>query len=296
MASLTWFLDRLSTSSLAREQAQQTERALAKAKEALIAWSLLNALPGRLPCPEDTSKIGTPFEGQALASCSNSQVLIGRLSWKTLGVGKLLDGLGEPLWYVLSPGFRDSPLNPNKPASLRLDGASDELVALVISPGPPLPSQTRHPPSAAKPPLRENYLDAANADGDPFFHTRSLDANTPLNDRILALKKNELFAALFARVATEIWGDSSNGLVRYRLEKGRLPMAADAPPPAAAQGSHTVGYVPYNDPGMLYPASGWLHQNGWFSFITYRRLDDDRAVLSYGDLSRTFSYSAANPP
>ena len=36
---------------------------------------------------------------------------VGRLPWRSLGIDQLRDGYGEPLWYVLSRGFRNPPIN-----------------------------------------------------------------------------------------------------------------------------------------------------------------------------------------
>jgi hypothetical protein len=83
---------------------------LQQAKQALIGWAALQAIkdteenPGRLPCPEAAANIGNPsFEGTASGNCTLPAV--GRLPWRTLGLDKLQDADGEPLWYVVSDGW-----------------------------------------------------------------------------------------------------------------------------------------------------------------------------------------------
>src|SRR6187551_1307826 len=81
----------------------KTAKALFKAKNALIGWSVLRGItgqpgmPGQLPCPEDTTLIGTVNEGSALANCNSALPVIGRLPWRTLKLGDLRDGNGEKL-------------------------------------------------------------------------------------------------------------------------------------------------------------------------------------------------------
>jgi len=207
-ALLYLLIVRFDAGSVQRMRDRRTADALATAKAAIIAWSVANATaPGRLPCPEDTAKIGTALEGQAQSACSNSSPTIGRLPWKTLQLEPLRDGYGEPLWYALSPGFRSSPINADTPAQLTLDGVP--AVAVVFSPGPPVGNQMRPAYSAASPPLVGNYLDTSNADGDGAF-TAVGDVSV-FDDRVLAITSQELFSAVGQRVAGEV----ANALMVY---------------------------------------------------------------------------------
>ncbi len=178
-----------------------TQNALRQAKESLIARAVLDAVPGRMPCPEDTGKIGGSYEGDAQSTCSNTSTLIGRLPWRTLKHEKLTDRYGEPLWYVLSPGFRSEPLNSETPGQLTLDDRTD-IVALVIAPGSALSTQLRSAPSSASPPDPANYLDLSNKDGNPkFISTGPTDS---FNDRVIAITRSELFAQVERRVARDV--------------------------------------------------------------------------------------------
>ena len=84
-----------------------TERALAQAHEALVAYAADRPIssavgPGYLPCPDLDN------DGWAEATCgsltgdSGQAQRLGRLPWKTLGLPDLRDGHGERLWYAVS--------------------------------------------------------------------------------------------------------------------------------------------------------------------------------------------------
>ena len=126
-------------------------RVLTQAKAALLGWVAHRALmaaedhPGRLPCPEaagwQNNHNGVSYivddDGIAAGSCTLPAV--GRLPWRTLGLDRLTDAAGEPLWYVVSPGWAfafpgDEPvINANTAGQLNLDGGA--AVALIIAPG-----------------------------------------------------------------------------------------------------------------------------------------------------------------
>jgi len=88
-----------------------TERALADAREALVAYAVdrpINAAvgPGYLPCPD------LDDDGWAESTCgsmngdSGQAQRLGRLPWKTLGIADLRDGYGERLWYAVSSKYK----------------------------------------------------------------------------------------------------------------------------------------------------------------------------------------------
>ncbi len=88
-----------------------TERALAQAREALVAYAVdrpINAIvgPGYLPCPD------LDDDGWAESTCgsmvgdSGQPQRLGRLPWKTLGISDLRDGYGERLWYAVSSKYK----------------------------------------------------------------------------------------------------------------------------------------------------------------------------------------------
>lgn len=204
LGGLAWFLHGLDETPHRQAHDRATERALATAKSALIAWSAARAnAPGQLPCPEDPALIGLPNEGMARATCGTPETRVGRLPWRTLGLPRRFsDGNGDALWYAVSPGFQSPPINSEiSLPGLTLDGGAEKVVALIFSPGPALPGQDR---SAALPAV-ENHLDRENADGTPDdFVARPPAAPTAFNDRVVPLSHDELFAVVERRVANEV--------------------------------------------------------------------------------------------
>ncbi|MEM7252983.1 MAG: hypothetical protein AAF493_16325 [Pseudomonadota bacterium] len=85
---------------------------LNEAKAALLAWSSVHSPwpqvavnvaeligPGPLFCPDlDDDGIPEPTCGPG--------TLVGKLPWRTLGLGDVRDGAGERLWYAVSPRYR----------------------------------------------------------------------------------------------------------------------------------------------------------------------------------------------
>lgn len=199
---LGFLLSRLAIRSTARGD-QETMQTLALAKEALIGWSASHpSKPGMLPCPEDPTFIGNPLkEGDANPNCTSPNPVVGRLPWRTLGLSDLRDDAGERLWYALSPGFRTSPINSNTPAQLTVDDIANSAVAIIFSPGPPLPGQSRPIPTAAAPPDVRQYLDLLNPSIDRFVSTG--DAGV-FNDRMIVVTHRDLFNVVEKRVGREV--------------------------------------------------------------------------------------------
>jgi hypothetical protein len=99
------------TFGVAASRARTTERALAAAREALIAYAADRPInpavgPGYLPCPD------LDGDGWAESTCgsmdgsSGQEQRLGLLPWKTLGLPELTDGDGERLWYAVSSKYK----------------------------------------------------------------------------------------------------------------------------------------------------------------------------------------------
>ena len=155
----------------AAERDRLSDRALAQAREALVAYAADRPItawvgPGYLPCPD------TDDDGWAEPTCgsqngdSGQEQRIGRLPWKTLGLPDLRDGYGERLWYAVSSKHKgllncaqsracldmspDAALGTitvrDASGTLVHDGTSTDLyaahrggaAAVVLAPGPPL--------------------------------------------------------------------------------------------------------------------------------------------------------------
>ncbi len=197
---------------------------LMRAKQALIGYVAAQAVkagennPGALPCPEAAAYFDdTANEGKVASSCSLPKV--GRLPWRTLGLDKLTDVSGEPLWYVVSPGWgytgTNTSINSDSKGQLTLDGIagtdSDTIVALIIAPGPAINvtaatgctawTQTR--PTTGTPDWR-NYLECDNATSPPDAAFVSKGPSSSFNDQVLALTKGDIMPAIEAAIANRI--------------------------------------------------------------------------------------------
>jgi hypothetical protein len=255
IAATSLLLHRLSSRTTASGN-QATMQTLALAKEALIGWSASHSTtPGMLPCPEDTAFIGSSSEGQAQIGCSNVLPSVGRLPWRTLKLPQLRDDAGETLWYALSPGFRAAPINGNSLGQLTVDGAPNSAVAIVFSPGAPLPSQSRPLPTSALPPNVAQYLDGINNTGMGSFSTTG--ATGLFNDRLLTITRENLFSAANRRILSTLRGDAATGLGNYYTSNGNnYPLLG-----ANLQTELT--------PLLASATNTTMINNGWYPLISY---------------------------
>jgi hypothetical protein len=191
---------------------------LEEAKVALLMYVstqvATEAYPGKLPCPEDTSKIGTANEGQTAPYCVLPAV--GRLPWKTLGYANApVDLDGEQLWYAVSPGFNRASvgttltINSNTTAGLTVDDSPARAVALIFSPGRALAGQSRSAVTIASPPVAANYLDLENATLDIKFatHGPAGSVSPVFNDQVVMVSHQDLFTVVEPAVAKRL-GDT----------------------------------------------------------------------------------------
>lgn len=291
-------LHRLNSANVEAEREMATQTALKQAKEALIAFAAISGNPGRLPCPEDTSLLGSPNEGSQLSSCT-ALPAIGRLPWRTLKLDQIVDGYGEPLWYALSPGFRSAPINTSTTGQLTIDAQPTGYAAIVFSAGQPLSIQLRSAVSASSPPLVSNYLDETNNNGDVFFASTS----STINDRLLGISAAEITAPIVRRVLAEVRGADTDtppsyGLRRYFNDNGSSFPFADTDNDGSGNAGATTGGLPYNDLAgvMEATANGWITSNGWYNLITYKTTTSPvRATLTLGGYSLTVQPCTTQP-
>lgn len=209
----------IATSNTTATQRAKSGHALAEAKLALLGYAAAQAstdtYPGRLPCPEAAGYYGDAAnEGIASGFCTLPAV--GRLPWRTLGLSKLTDGYGEPLWYVVSPGFAlpssgaSVSINSNTAAQLTLDGADTAAVALIIAPGAPMNVQSATGCSArvqsrtASPPDLRDYLECENATSPADATFATTGPSTSFNDQVVRVTHAELFDTVEPVVAKRI--------------------------------------------------------------------------------------------
>jgi len=268
----------------------KTAKALFEAKNALLGWSVLRGItgqpgmPGQLPCPEDTALIGTANEGTALTNCNSALPVVGRLPWRTLRIGDLRDGNGDKLWYALSSGFRNAPINSATNGQINVNGTPNAAVAIIFSPGVVLAGQNRPTPTNILPPQVADYLDLTNNDGDINF-TSTGPAGT-FNDGLMLVTQGELFQLVERRVLREIRGDSTQGLARFYTANASNYPYADADNDGyvnVAQLAGTPSYQGINntDPDNLFfntALKNILVSNNWMPLVNYQITADRQFV------------------
>jgi hypothetical protein len=286
---LTLVFNHLNGKQLEALKKDKTAKALYEAKNALLGWSVLQGMPpGQLPCPEDTGKIGSALdeEGNSMTSCDSALPVVGRLPWKTLGLGDLRDGNGDKLWYVLSSGFRNAPINFTTTGLLNINGTPNAAVAIIFSPGKTLAGQNRPIPTAISPPSVADYLDLTNNNGDISFS--STGPASTFNDGLLVVTQAELFQLVERRILREVRGDTTQGLARfYTANANNYPYAdTDVPTDGIINATALAGTPSYEgvsntDPNNLFfnaAMKNILVSNNWMSLISYQISADRQTV------------------
>lgn len=297
--------------NLELQRQQKTFEALEQAKQALIAWSVMQGdvgtgatpRPGSLPCPETTS-FGKSDTGMPAGTCSsggsNSGQSIGRLPWRYIHSSRLQDASGETLWYAVSDNFRtpnlnNDAINSDTKGSLLLyasDGSTlltpegEELAAIIFAPGPPLSWQDRG--AAAN--TASDYLDKFNEKDNskaagPFFigTVKDKDENVIANDLVIGITARELISALEKRALNE----ARNALKSYFDNHGQYPNPAPHDDPQCASLVDDVNPKNTSIPScksvsgtcfgrlpendLVLPA--WFLQNAWGRVMTYAIYD-----------------------
>ncbi len=269
---------------------KKTAIVLNEAKNALLGWSILQGKPGILPCPEDTALIGSPNEGFALASCNSALPLVGRLPWRTLGLGDLRDGNGDRLWYAVSSGFSDVAvavkINSFIPvAQISVNGTPAPIVAIIFSSGVILAGQNRPVPTAISPPLVADYLDLTNNNGDINFS--SLGPITTFNDELLVVNRTELFQLVERRILREVRGDTTQGLARFYIANANNYPYADLNNDGFVAATDLAGTPTYegindSDPNNIFfnaTIKSTLVNNDWMPSINYQISPDRQTVI-----------------
>jgi hypothetical protein len=264
LAFSTVLIGSLEGNRLEIERQRKTLETLTQAKQALIAWSVIQGdvraateteggnkkftyrRPGTLPCPDRYLKLFGEEEavpGIAPGTCAASTgTSIGRLPWKTLNMEDLRDTYGETLWYAVSDRFRNNvsnnyaAINSDTKGTLLLyatDGstlltpAGEELAAVIFAPGPPLPGQDRKAQSDDLVP--SSYLEAFNGKNNasavgPFIAG-------PVRDSAGNLIVNDLAIGLTARelisgLERRALNEAQGALKKYADDHGRYPNPA----------------------------------------------------------------------
>lgn len=268
-------------SKLNAEADRKTEAALAKAREALIAFTAQNATrPGNLPCPDLTN------DGNADVCTAAVSTRIGLLPWKSLFIEELRDGSGAPLLYAVSNIYRGAAgvLNSDTAGDYTVTGTTSgsNVIAIVFAPGQAIGAQQRDATVAlcsttgtniARNRCPANYLEGGNDNGDTSFVSASPSAT--FNDRLLMITRDNLFPAVTNRVAMEV----RSALNSFYLANNRFPNAAmfsDVSYTCNAtttQGRVALVPVPTPPTPPTCPIIGamptWFSANNWHHLIFY---------------------------
>ncbi len=273
-----YFLRSLDSTGINNERAEKTQKALAEAKMALLAFASNRDFtpsgcgnncprPGDLPCPD------TNNDGFAEVSCGNAAGTtgqasrLGRLPWRSLGIADLRDGYGERLWYAVSSRYkinsRFRPLNSDTTATITLRNiagnivndasATTGLAAVIISPAAVFTRadtivQTRN---GANQNLAVNYLDNAIGEDNQNFADSTVNGfisgpvrdalgNLIVNDRMLAITRADIVEVMEKRALSEV----RNALTAYFGNEG----AFSYPYPASFADATCLGNAIINAP------------------------------------------------
>lgn len=258
---------------------EHNARVLAEAKRALLGYVATVAAdtselyPGRLPCPEhgwyigNSDKegiagpsVGVPSPGWGSSDCS----MVGRLPWRTLGLDKLRDAVGEPLWYVVTlapngwayentdishPHPRLS-INSNKDGGLTVNGA--KVVAAIIAPGRALninPIGLQAPGCA---PHNQNRSAFGPNYYQEFLECHDFVTGTLVTDVVNNATNPAFDDQLVTITAAEVMG-AIEGVIAARIQKSIVPQLrsvyATADWGASAADPRFPFAVPFGDPG-----------------------------------------------
>jgi len=301
------FVTSLASGGSKTQRSASTAVALAKAKDALLAYAITRDDPGRpgeFPCPT-TFGPSAPTYGTAASTCAT--VRIGRLPWRTLGIPELLDSDGEPLWYAISNNFRPvvSKINSDSLGDLIVYAAggtvvqANQVVAVIFSAGTPVAGQVRNNATAfcattsttiAANICAANYLDSASGrnnatNAGPYIADRS---GATFNDQLTYITTADFIPKIEDRIVTILTATLKN----YYFLNTYYPYAANysdypwpnelncangkyagrlplyiAAPPHT--GSPCTGLADWQPVGNPYGLPAWFTGNNWNSAIHY---------------------------
>jgi hypothetical protein len=302
---------------------QKTIMSLTLAQQALLAYAQQPLgltqcesncpRPGDLPCPDRNN------DGIAETSCSHTARL-GRLPWKTLGIGDIRDGSGERLWYAVSERYKNNPrilpLNLDTPGTWSVRTAAGLLwdatqgtgvVAVLIAPMQPLVRedgwlQQRQDDTSE---VARHYLDIHDLDNaSPIERTSSgfvmAAANSSFNDVILPVTAGQMHQAMQKHVLSEL----------KRCLRCTVRPCLTYPLPAAIEDAGCLGFqslpagqclsstaqagrLPLNAdahwPGATqHMLDGearhhWFQQNGWREQVFYQPVQTQATLIVAGE-------------
>jgi len=323
----SWYLvSRLSVESGMANVAAKARNTLVlnRAKQALIGYIAAQASfagetrPGAFPCPVAGANFNDPLANGSDGTVSYPCTLpvVGRFPWKSIGLDKLVDASGEPLWYAIASGWAGASTVINSdcasPASgmacatgrLSVDGVTNDVVALIIAPGPAISvsasancttwSQSR--PTTAPPDWR-NYLECQNATSPADNTFATTGPSGSFNDQLVTITVGDLMPALEAAIASRVereiapvlsavytpsaWGFAgSNAIYAYPATFASPGPGAGTSTYQGAAGTYR-GLLPFNQANCTTAASNPRCSN---SFLTFSKLGSDAQIAGGGSI------------
>jgi len=313
----TWYLvARLNAESgaAAAFRKQRNAEVLSRAKQALIGYIGAQAIkagenrPGAFPCPEAPADFNNTTGSDGSVSYPCALPIVGRFPWRTIGLDKLVDATGEPLWYAIASGWAGANTVINSECAgasaatglacsspggrLTVDGVTNDVVALIIAPGPTATvsasagcvgwAQVR---STVAPPDWRNYLECENASSpaDATFVTTS--TNSAFNDQVLTITVGDVMPVIEAAVAKRMereiapalatvyspasWGFAgANAVYPYAAAFANPGPGAGTSPYQGAAGLYK-GLLPFNQANCTVAASNPRCSNSLLSFAKF---------------------------
>lgn len=229
LAATTLLVNETSVNQTVSKRLKTNATILGEVKEALLGYALTQAIPGTLPCPDNT---GDGLQNSAVGGC---QTQLGLLPTRTLNLPALTDHTGARLWYAVSLNLTANSAaqkNSSSTANLSLDGRAS--VALVIAPGTAVDGQSRRLLVVA------DYLEGINADGNLTDYESTITSTN--NDQILSLEPGHYWSLIERRALAETTGL----LAAYRTACGEYPWAANFGGPYTSVASQKAGAPPFN--------------------------------------------------
>jgi len=230
VTGLTTLLVRsLSSVDIRNERQTKTSAALAQAKDALIGYAItygdthIGEVHGYLPCPDIDGSSGEGSSESPTCGLQNVSQ-IGRLPWRTLGLGPLRDGNSECLWYAVSGTYKSSPktglMNWDTNGQFqvyaadgtRLDSNNNQIVAVIFAPGTARDGQNRS--GSGAPICGGNYNAPAYLDSNTAHSINNASVSTvastvskfiqgendgQVNDRMVFITRLDLWNAMLKR-------------------------------------------------------------------------------------------------
>lgn len=271
-----WFLVsalNAETGGIEAQRKKHNAQVLQRAKMALVGYVAAQAIkagennPGAMPCPENPADFDSTTGRDGLVGTSCGTTTIGRFPWRTLGLEKLTDAAGEPLWYVVGPGWgvpsgSNTVINSGSAGQIMVDGVANAAVALIIAPGPAFSAQAAAGCTAwnqtdailgrqaAGTPDWRNYLECENASSPADASFVTTGPGGSFNDQVLAVTVADVMPAIEAAIA-------------QRIEREMVPLLstiyADSSSFGTSAGSPAYPFAaPFADP----TTSGYMGQAG----------------------------------